>query len=130
MIPDTLRIKYNFDGQAVEDPRTVWQNALKLVCIYPMRLHWSTLSGKRTNFYIYLATAQKNSMLWFLYTQRMNFTCLLNGNWFSPNGAPDFEGMEAWWSAKVDGKNIFYKMHEHLKSHYKKWTDKSRKRRI
>ena len=59
LIPDTLRIKYNFDGQAVEDPRTVSQNALNLVSIYPMRLHWSTLSGKRTNFYTYLATAQK-----------------------------------------------------------------------
>ena len=59
-IPETLRIKYNFDGQAVEDPRTVSQNALNLVSIYPMRLHWSTLSGKSTNFNIYLATAQQS----------------------------------------------------------------------
>ena len=35
-------------------------NALNLVSIYPIRLHWSTLSGKRTNFYTYLATAQKS----------------------------------------------------------------------
>ena len=67
-IPDTLRIKYNFGGQAVEDPRTVSQNALYIVSIYPMTLHWSTLSGKRTNF-------RKVSMLWFLFTQRKNFTC-------------------------------------------------------
>ena len=40
-VPDTLRIKYNFDGQAVEDPRTVSQNALNLSSVYPMRLHLS-----------------------------------------------------------------------------------------
>ena len=74
-IPDTLRIKYNFDGQAAEDPRTVSQNALNLVSIYPMRLHWSTVSGKRTNFYTYLATAQKSKYAVVLFAQRKNFTC-------------------------------------------------------
>ena len=52
----------------------------------------------------------------------------LSGNWFSPNGAPDFEGMAAWQSAKADGKNIFYKMHEHHESHYKKWTEKKQEK--
>ena len=33
-----------------------------------MTLHWSTLSGKRINF-------RRVSMLWFLFTQRKNFTC-------------------------------------------------------
>ena len=36
--------------------------------------------------------------------------------------------MAAWWSAKADGKKICYKMHEHLESHYKKWTDKKQER--
>ena len=36
--------------------------------------------------------------------------------------------MKAWWSAKADGKNIFYKMHEHLESHYKKWTEKKQEK--
>ena len=36
--------------------------------------------------------------------------------------------MAAWWSAKVDGKKICYKMHEHLESHYQKWTDKKQKK--
>ena len=58
-IPDTLRIKYNFGGQAVEDPRTVSQNTLNLVFIYPMTLHLSTLTGKRTNFYTYLNSSEK-----------------------------------------------------------------------
>ena len=87
MIPDTLRIKYNFDGQAVEDPRTVSQNALNLVSIYPMRLHWSTLSGKRTNFYIYLATAQKSKHAVVpIHTEEefhlINSSVSLNENWF------------------------------------------------
>jgi len=36
--------------------------------------------------------------------------------------------MAAWQSAKADGKNIFYKMHEHLESHYKKWTEKKQEK--
>ena len=35
-------------------------NALNLVSIYPIRLHWPTLSRKKTNFYTYLAAAQKS----------------------------------------------------------------------
>ena len=57
-----------------------------------------------------------------------NSSVSLNGNWFSPNGASDFEGMAAWWSAKADGKNVFYKMHDHLESHYKKCTDKKQEK--
>ena len=57
-----------------------------------------------------------------------NFSVSLNGNWFSPNGAPGSEGMAAWLSAKADGKNIFYRMHEHLESNYKKWTDKKQEK--
>ena len=57
-----------------------------------------------------------------------NSSVSLNGNWFSPNDAPDFEGMAAWWSAKADGKNIFYKMHEHIQSRHKKWTEKKQEK--
>ena len=82
----------------------------------------------KEHFYTYLATAQKSKYAVALFTEEefhlSNASVSLNGNWFSPNGTPDFEGMAAWWTAKADGKNIFYKMHEHLESHYKKWTDK------
>jgi len=89
--------------------------------------------GKRTNFYTYLATAQKTKYAVVpIHTEEefhlFNSSVSLNGNWLSPNGAPDFEGMAAWWSAKADGKNIFYKMHEHLESHYKKWTEKKQEK--
>ena len=79
-----------------------------------------------------LATAQKSKCAVVpIHTKEgfhlFNSSVSLNGNWFSPNGASDFEGMAAWWSAKADGKNIFYKMHE-FKSHYKKWTDKKQEK--
>ena len=81
----------------------------------------STLGGKRTNFYTYLATAQKSkNAVVSIHTEEefhlFNSSVSLNGNWFSPNGAPYFEGIAAWWSAKADGKNIFYKMHEQPES--------------
>ena len=92
-IPDTLRIKYNFEGQAVEDLRIASQNALNLVSISLMRVQWPTLSGKRTNFYTYLATAQKSKYaLVPIHTEEefhlFNYSVSFNGNWFSPNGAP------------------------------------------
>ena len=34
----------------------------------------------------------------------------------------------AAWSATADGEKIYYKMHEHLESHYKKWTDKKQEK--
>ena len=43
----------------LKTPELCHRILLNLASIYPMRLHWSTLSGKRTNFYTYLATAQK-----------------------------------------------------------------------
>ena len=36
--------------------------------------------------------------------------------------------MAAWGSAKADGEKICYKMHKHLESHYKKWTDKKQEK--
>ena len=43
---------------------------------------------------------------------------------FSPAQDPDFEAMAAWWAGNVDRKPFFYKMHKHLKNHYKKWAGK------
>ena len=58
-----------------EDPKTVSQNGLNLVSIYPTRLHWSTLSGKEQISTDIWQQLRKVSMLWFLFTQRKNFTC-------------------------------------------------------
>ena len=55
--------------------------------MYLIRLHWSKLSGKRTNFYTYLATAQKSKYAMVpIQTEEefhlLNSSVSLNGNWF------------------------------------------------
>ena len=32
--------------------------------------------------------------------------------------------MAAWWSGNADRNIFFYKMHNHLENHYKKWPGK------
>jgi hypothetical protein len=39
--------------------------------------------------------------------------------WAAPIGLPDFDCMAAWYSLKADSKTIFYKLREHLATHYK-----------
>ena len=107
-------------------------DALNLVSIYPIRMHWSTLSEKRTNFYTYLATAQKSKYaVVLIHTEEefhlFNYSVSLNGNWFHQM-VPLILKLAAWWSAKADGKKICHKMHEHLESHYKKWTHKKQEK--
>ena len=62
--------------------------------------------------------------------QLFNTSVSLHGDWFSPAQDPDFEAMSAWWSGKADGKTMFYKIHEHLENHYRKWTGKKGKIKI
>jgi len=75
-------------------------------------------------------TVQFNSVLGIFSVHRTELantiSISLHGDWFSPAQDPDFEAMAAWWSGKAEGKTIFYKMHEHLQNHYKKWTGKKR----
>jgi hypothetical protein len=52
-----LRIKCNFDGQVVHDPRTTSEEQSSITSIYPVKLHLGSLKGKRTNIYEYLAAA-------------------------------------------------------------------------
>jgi len=130
-IPDILRIKCNFDGQVVHDPRTTSEEQISITSIYPVKLHLASLRGKRTNIYEYLAAAQRTKFAVVpMHTaqefQLFNTSVSLHGDWFSPAQDPDFEAMAAWWSGKADGKTIFYKMHKHLENHYKKWTGKKR----
>jgi hypothetical protein len=89
------------------------------------------LKEKRTNIYEYLAAAQRTKfsvvpMHTIQEFQLFNTSVSLHSNWFSPAQDPNFEAMATWWSVKADGKTIFYKMHELLENHYKKWTGKKR----
>ena len=40
------------------------------------------------------------------------------GTWFEKGKQPDFTRMAYWWSEKANGKDIFYKLPEHLALHY------------
>ncbi|KAJ7661811.1 hypothetical protein B0H17DRAFT_1144535 [Mycena rosella] len=37
-------------------------------------------------------------------------------------GAPNFNLMAKWWSERVDGKKIFFKLPEHFQAHFKTWN--------
>ena len=37
---------------------------------------------------------------------------------------PQFEKMAYWWSARADGKAVFYKMPEHLSTYYTKFSER------
>ena len=45
------------------------------------------------------------------------------GQWAPVHGNPHFERMATWWSAKVNGSTIFYKLPEHLLSYHKCWLE-------
>lgn len=118
-IPLTLRAKNNFLGSDSE---------LFAVDkgIYPSRLHLSALKSKRDSIYAYLADAQKTQYaVTPVHTQKefdlYHKALSPGGDYFSANKKPDFDRMARWWSSHADGKDIFYKLKEHLESHFKTW---------
>ncbi|KAJ7174303.1 hypothetical protein C8R46DRAFT_88386 [Mycena filopes] len=125
-IPDTLRIQGNFDGAPVPDPLSLEATALPFSAIFPLKLQLGTLSGKRTNIYEYLASAQHTKYA-VVPVHTAEETKLFNqevkhgGKWSVASGQPSFENMAAWWSSQANGKTIFYKLPEHLTTQYKAW---------
>ncbi|KAJ7112383.1 hypothetical protein C8R43DRAFT_961795, partial [Mycena crocata] len=132
-IPDTLRIQGNFDGVPVLDPIAAENSTLPLSSIFPMKLQFGTLSGKRTNTYEYLASAQHTKYAVVPIHTPEEITLFekqvqLGGNWFVATGQPSFEKMAGWWSKESNGKNIFYKLPEHLMAQYKIWKARAKQR--
>ncbi|KAJ7461210.1 hypothetical protein FB451DRAFT_1498462 [Mycena latifolia] len=85
------------------------------------------LSGARTNRYKFLASAQNIKFaLTPIHTNQeyalFNKALRTGGPFAAANGKPDFKKMALWWSSKVNGNNVFYKMKEHLQSHFKTWN--------
>ncbi|KAJ7637248.1 hypothetical protein DFH06DRAFT_1433264, partial [Mycena polygramma] len=85
------------------------------------------LRGARTNRYEFLAAAQDTKFaLVPVHTNEeyslFNRAARSGGESAASNGPPNFNEMAKWWSGKVNGKNIFYKLPEQLQSHYKVWT--------
>jgi hypothetical protein len=107
---------------------------LHLSHIYPMQLHLSKLTTTTTtNVYAYLAAAQKTRYaVTSVHTSEefelFNKSVSVGGEWCPQHGTPNFDQMAIWWSSKANGKNIFYKLQEHLSSHHKTWLE-CRKRR-
>ena len=115
-----------YPGQAVEDPKTVSQNALDLVSVYPMRLHLSTLSGKRTNFYTYLATAQKTKYAMVPVHTEEEFTCSIH--LYHQMVSLTLKEWQPGGQLKQMERIYIFKMHKHLENHYTKQTKKKQEK--
>jgi len=124
-IPDQIRLDNNFCGAPIVDPITKAQDFSMLAAhVYPMKLHLSYLSGSRKDVYSYLAAAQstKYAVVPIHTEEEKRLFCIAigpGGPWAAARGQPKFDEMVAWWSDKADGKTIFYKLYEHLVTHYK-----------
>jgi hypothetical protein len=126
-IPANLQITSNLTGASIITPMQEQELSLQVANIYPTQLHLSRLRGTHGNAYEYLAAAQKT-----LYAvtpvhikeefQLFHKALSIGGEWATYQTRPNFDKMAAWWSSKADGKNILYKLPEHLGKHYQKWN--------
>jgi hypothetical protein len=115
------------------EPLTIEDIAVPFSNVFPVKLHLGTLSGKRTNIYDYLASAQHTKYAVVpIHTSGevalFENSVKLGGKWFVSVGQPSFENMAAWWSTESNGKTIFYKLPEHLISQYKTWNTRQLQR--
>ncbi|KAJ7159203.1 hypothetical protein C8R43DRAFT_1177962 [Mycena crocata] len=84
------------------------------------------LSGARTNRYDFLASAQDTKFaVTPIHTNEeyslFNKALRPSGAFSSATGTPNFKQMAKWWSERVDGKKIFFKLPEHFTNHFKTW---------
>jgi len=100
--------------------------------VYPSTLHLSKLKGKRNDVYSYLAAAQHTKFAvtplhtkeYALYTE---VVARGGEQWCPQSGKPAFHKFATWWSSQANGKNIFYKLPEHLSAHHKQWVESRNK---
>ena len=126
-IPANLRITSNLTGASVVTPPQERELSLQVANIYPTELRLSRLRETRGNAYEYLAAAQKT-----LYAvtpihtkeefQLFHKALSIGEEWATFQTHPNFEKMAAWWSSQADGKNVLYKLPEHLSKHFQKWN--------
>ena len=126
-IPTDFHMSCNFGGP---EPNTPSQDlSLKVSHVYPTKLQLSTLKGTRGDVYTYLAAAQNTKFAVTPFHTKEEFQLFhqavsVGGEWCVPQRQPNFDNMASWWSAKTNGKTIFYKLPEYLSGHYKKWLAK------
>ena len=93
------------------------------------KLWLSKLTGRRKDVYGFLAHAQQTKYaVTPLHTKEeydlFHKAVSVGGEWCPAHGKPNFEHMARWWSTKADGKNIFYKLSEHLSTYFKIWSER------
>ena len=89
----------------------------------------SKLTGRWKDVYGFLAHAQQTKYaVTPLHTKEeydlFHKAVSVGGEWCPAHGKPNFEHMARWWSTKADGKNIFYKLSEHLSTYFKIWSER------
>lgn len=129
-IPPETRDAYNI----LPAPNPVEPNEKQTILdsSYPFSLATSNshLSGSRYKRHAYLAAAQQTKYaVTSIHTPEeyalFNSALSTGGVFAVQNGKkPKFEDMARWWSGKVDGTTIFYKLPESLESHFKKWSER------
>ncbi|KAJ7676813.1 hypothetical protein DFH06DRAFT_942686, partial [Mycena polygramma] len=85
------------------------------------------LSGGRTCRYEFLAASQNTKFaLTPIHTNEeyalYNSAARPGGQFGNSSGPPNFKEMAKWWSTRVNGKTIFYKLPEQLQAHHKTWS--------
>ncbi|KAJ7664030.1 hypothetical protein DFH06DRAFT_1394036 [Mycena polygramma] len=85
------------------------------------------LSGGRTCRYEFLAASQNTKFaLTPIHTNEeyalYNSAARPGGQFGNSSGPPNFKEMAKWWSTRVNGKTIFYKLPEQLQAHHKVWS--------
>jgi len=113
-LPQTIREEYNIPCRDQPPPDAS-------LAPFPV----VNLSGARTDRYGYLASAQNTKFALVPIHTNEEYR-LFNSEvlkFLSPSsGQPDFKAMAKWWSSRVDGKTIFFKIPEHLQAHFKAWS--------
>jgi hypothetical protein len=129
-IPGINRLEFDFSGPA---PILAEDASLSIMNVYPSTLHLSKLKGKCNDVYSYLAAAQHTKFAvtplhtkeeYALYTE---VVARGGEQWCPQSGKPAFHKFATWWSSQANGKNIFYKLPEHLSAHHKQWVESRNK---
>jgi hypothetical protein len=115
-IPPETKVHCNFQGPEIVPLQ-------EMPAVYPTALHLSKLSGGRKSVYTFLAKAQNTRYAVLpIHTQTESDMFFKEmgpgGAWFVKGKQPDFARMAYWWSEKANGKDIFYKLPEHLALHF------------
>ena len=121
MISSDTRVNCNFMGSDLQIQPSIQP-------VYTTKLHLSKLCGSQKDVYTFLSKAQETKFAVTPIHTKEEFELFFKAvspgcNWCTRN-KPQFEQMaySGWWSGNANGKTIFYKLPEHLSTHYAKFS--------